>query len=369
MNPADPASLNATARSHPGMSGKNNEDRYALVRHEAKQQASQPYLLAIVSDGIGGHRAGEVAADLAVQIISRDLAESDQIEPAEELRAAIIRAGRAIYQHAQLNDNQQGMGATCAVAWVLGDHLYIATVGDSRIYLLRQGEIRQISTDHTWIQEAIENGVLTPEQARSHPNAHVIRRYLGSRQAVVPDMRLRLYPDENDAQAEANQGLHILPGDRLVLCSDGLTDLVNETEILEIFQQKPQEQALDALVDLANQRGGHDNITLVALHVMPETVAALPASERHTRWIGLPCAVAGLLIAALTAGVLLVGILVTFRYGPWPDFFPNLVSPSRPAFTEPAFSAPIPSTTATMPPALPPTSTLTPLSFRQDNRE
>jgi serine/threonine protein phosphatase PrpC len=279
------AHLHVAALSHPGMSGKNNEDRYSVSAYQIGAAHPVPALLAIVADGIGGHRAGEIAAEIAVERISRAVAASDGQQPVSTLANAISQTSRAIFEQAEFNPNQQGMGSTCACAWIIADRLYIANVGDSRIYLLRDRTIRQLSTDHTWIQEAIDHGVLSPEEAHRHPNAHVIRRYLGSRQAVVPDMRLRLRPGEGDEQARSNQGLRLHPGDQIVLCSDGLTDLVEATEIATILQQHPQEEGLQLLVDMANQRGGHDNITIIALQVpqrKPAEAAPIPGWQRRT---------------------------------------------------------------------------------------
>ncbi len=115
--------------------------------------------------------------------------------------------------------------------------------------------------------------MITPDQARKHPNAHVIHRYLGSQRQVIPDLRLRLHAEESDSQAEANQGLRLKPNDQLILCSDGLTDLVNDWEILSMLESKSSNEALEALVNLANERGGHDNITIIVLQVPPVDVA------------------------------------------------------------------------------------------------
>ena len=307
MIPAERAHLNLAARSHPGMSGKNNEDRYAVSSFTINvNNKSIPSVLAVVSDGIGGHRAGEVAAEIAVKTISQAVTSSGNNQPTKTLQDAIIRAGQAIYQQSENDADRKGMGATCACSWIIADRLYTASVGDSRIYLLRGDTIRQLSTDHTWVQEAIESGSLTPEQARGHPNAHVIRRYLGSRQPVVPDLRLKLRPEETDDQAEANQGVRLLPGDRLVLCSDGLTDLVDEAEILSIMKTHPQEEAIDLLIDLANQRGGHDNITVVTLE-MPEIAAetvpvAIPVKKRSFRWACLGVGGALLILGGVVFG-------------------------------------------------------------------
>ncbi|HWQ84951.1 MAG TPA: protein phosphatase 2C domain-containing protein, partial [Anaerolineales bacterium] len=314
MIPARRAHLNVTAVSHPGMSGKNNEDRYSVSAFSTPQNPPLPSVLAVIADGIGGHRAGEIAAEIAIETISQVIAASDASAPLHTLGEAIQQASRAIYLQAQQATNQRGMGSTCACCWIIGERLYIATVGDSRIYLVRNGAIQQISTDHTWIQEAIDEGELSPSEARNHPNAHVIRRYLGSRQPAVPDLRLKLNNLENDQQAETNQGFFLLPDDRILLCSDGLTDLVDDQEILRSVQNYPLDTALQQLLVLSNQRGGHDNITIIGLQ-FPDSAssapAALPQKARQNRWIASCMMIlAGIAILA----VLLIG---SFALGVW----------------------------------------------------
>jgi protein phosphatase len=300
--------LNIAAISHPGMSGKNNEDRYGVSAYRLQQENGIPSVLAIVADGIGGHRAGEVAAEIAVEVISRIVAESDANQPVQTLQKAIIRASQVIHERSEAEPALKGMGSTCACVWVIGDRLYTASVGDTRIYLLRDGAVRQLTKDHTWVQEAIDNGAISVEEARSHPNAHVIRRYLGSRNDVVPDTRLRLNPREGDRNAEANQGTLLQANDCILLCSDGLTDLVHEAEILAILGDGSQEEALERLVTLANQRGGHDNITAVTLQVPGEIetipVAAPVATPARRLRLGAACLTAGVLlfVALLAAG-------------------------------------------------------------------
>jgi protein phosphatase len=149
--------------------------------------------------------------------------------------------------------------------------------------MIREGSIRQLTTDHTWVQEAIEHGVLAPDEARKHPNAHVIRRYLGSRQGVTPDTRLRLHADDSDVHAEANQGAHLLPGDIIVLCSDGLTDLVDNDEILVALRTRNTLGALEDLVKLSNRRGGHDNVTIITLAVPALERPTIPVAVRRTQ--------------------------------------------------------------------------------------
>jgi PPM family protein phosphatase len=278
MIPAERAHLHIAALTHPGMSGKNNEDRYAVSAFRLEDEQSTPAVFAIISDGIGGHRAGEVAATMVVETVSQAVAKSNAQYPLMTLREAIMRSSQEISVESESDPEKKGMGATCACALVIGQHLYTAYVGDSRIYLLRSGAIQQISIDHTWVQEAIDAGIIEPEEAKTHPNAHVIRRYLGSKQPVEPDTRLRLTPSENTAQSEANQGLPLQPGDQVLLCSDGLTDLVSDTEIITALQNNEQQPALQLLTDLANQRGGHDNITVIALRLP----ALVPSSEPDT---------------------------------------------------------------------------------------
>ena len=299
------AHLHVAAVSHPGMSGKNNEDRYSVSAYQIGTARPIPSLLAIVADGIGGHRAGEIAAEIAIEKISEAIATANGQQPISTLANALIQTSQAIFVQAEDNPDQQGMGSTCVCAWIIADRLYIANVGDSRVYLLRDHTIRQLTIDHTWIQEAIDHGVLTPEEAHQHPNAHVIRRYLGSRQAVVPDMRLRLRPGEGDEQARSNQGMRLQPGDQIILCTDGLTDLVKASEITTVLQHNPQNEGLQKLVELANQRGGHDNITIVALQVpqrIPTETVPTPAWRRTaTACVGF--GVLAVVIAFLLGGL------------------------------------------------------------------
>ena len=265
MIPVDAYPIKVSVRTHEGRSGKKNEDRYAVAAFKVSEAEDTPSVLAVVSDGIGGHQAGEVAAELAVRMIAESISESDATAPVETLRAAVIQAGNAIREEAEAEQGRRGMGSTCVCAWIIGDRLFTASVGDSRIYLIRDHKIHQLTTDHTWVQEAIELGVLTPDQARSHPNTHVIRRYLGSRMPVVPDVRLRLEAGETDLEAEENQGIALKETDRVLLCTDGLTDLVSDREILGAMQTINLDNAVQQLIHLANLRGGHDNITIVAL--------------------------------------------------------------------------------------------------------
>jgi len=309
MKPSDNSHLEIAALSHPGEVREINEDRYSVTFY-TRESDSAPATLAIVADGIGGHQAGEVAAQIAVDQICNDIEKSSGGDPVADLSEAIISAGQSISEASMRDEGLQGMGSTIATALVVGQRLYTASVGDSRTYLIRAGEIRQISIDHTWVQEAIHHGILTPEEARSHPNAHVLHRHLGGDRDPIPDFRLRLSDDESDEASEANQGMQLAPHDQVLLCSDGLTDLVEDHEILKVLSQKSLEEAASALVDMARARGGHDNITLAIIE-MPDVETVV---SRGRLLSGLLLTVAGISLLVLVA----IGLGISYYLGFWP---------------------------------------------------
>jgi protein phosphatase len=269
MIPSKQAHLHVAALSHMGMVRKNNEDNFAVSAFQLSEKDPAPAVFAILCDGIGGHKAGEVASEMAVNRISAGVARSDGSRPTEVLRAAFRETNEKIVAAARDNPDRKGMGATLVCAWVIGRRLYTATAGDSRLYLVRAGSIRQLNIDHTWLQEAVEKGAVDPAKLKDAPNLHVIRRHLGSEKENEPDFRLRLRDGETNEQMAANQGAPLLPGDVLVLCSDGLTDYLKSSEILGVMQKtKNLNASVKTLVDQANQRGGQDNITVVML-MMP----------------------------------------------------------------------------------------------------
>jgi len=279
------AHLHVEAYSHQGMSGKNNEDRFAVASYHVSEKDHTPILFAVLADGIGGHKGGEVAAELAVNHIMQSVAKGDGRFSRHYIEQAVNEASNAIASHSSTNENLQGMGATCAIAWIIDNKLYTAYVGDSRIYLMRGGRIQQLTIDHSWVQEAMDKGILTPELARDHPNVHVIRRYLGSPVPPEPDFRLNLFDGEGAQHTENNQGTELQPNDMLLLCTDGLTDLVWNDEILEVVRSKPNlKEASRALVDLANDRGGHDNITVILIGVPAEFKSKTEPKNKEVDW-------------------------------------------------------------------------------------
>jgi serine/threonine protein phosphatase PrpC len=257
--------LPVAAKSHPGMSGKGNEDQFGIAAFTLSAEDPTPVLVAVLADGIGGHQAGEVASEKTVNILLDHIAKSDGHRPTLIIQEAVDQASEAILSQSKANTKQNGMGSTCALVWVIADRLYTATIGDSRIYLFHRGRLQQLSKDHTWIQEALDRAIITPAQIGGHPNAHVIRRYLGSQKPPSADFRIRLHPRENDARTEGRQGMRLQEGDILLLCSDGLTDVVPDAEIERHLRQFGIEAAVPRLIDLANKHGGPDNITIIAV--------------------------------------------------------------------------------------------------------
>lgn len=302
MIKTDKSTLIVHAATHPGMTGKQNEDRYKVTSFITNSIEKTPSVLAVLCDGIGGHRAGEVAAEIGVSIITETISASRPRQPLKALGNAVRRASDVVYVASQEDASRAGMGATCACAWVIGDRLYTANLGDSRIYLLREGDFFQLTTDHTWIQEALDAGIITDEISVNHPNAHIIRRFLGSKKAPEPDFRLWVFDGEEDKDALANQGMHLQEGDVIVLCSDGLTDLASDEEIRDVIQSHNLEETPGVLIDLANSRGGHDNITIVLMEVPP-----MRGQVRKRRWL------TGCLITLFIASILTAAILIGAR--------------------------------------------------------
>ncbi len=267
MIPSENSHLEITGGTHDGMRGKNNEDRFAISHFFVSEVDATPVSFSIIADGIGGHNAGEVAAEIAVSLIGEFVKECDGSEPLTSMSEAIELAGNEIYAQAEKNEDQQGMGTTVICAWIIQSQLYIASVGNSRIYLLRNNKMIQLNKDHSWVQEAIDLGVLGKDEARTHPYSSVIRRYLGSPETVDVDLRLWLDPGESDKKAEKNQGMRLNQGDRLLLCSDGLNDMVYDDKIQEIISSNSGDHAIQELIEEANSNGGKDNITCILIDI------------------------------------------------------------------------------------------------------
>jgi serine/threonine protein phosphatase PrpC len=225
-----------------------NEDNFAVDVNATRG-------IFIVADGMGGHAAGEVASEMAVQIIMRDIKDvSDLTDGAAPklLGDALKAANRAIHDRTITEVDKQGMGTTASVL-VLADARYlIGQVGDSRVYLLRDGTLKQVTKDHSYVQEQVDLGNLTPEQARYHPYSNVITRCVGASPEVEPD----LYSGECKT------------GDIFLVASDGLTGMVDDRRLAQLLMSRSEpERKVQALISEANGRGGLDNITAIVVHV------------------------------------------------------------------------------------------------------
>ncbi len=298
MKNDDRAQPEVAGDSHVGQVRTNNEDRFAIAELDCGGQRG---VLTLVADGVGGHAAGEVASQTVVDEMTNELRTDPCANPVRILPLAVVRAGRAVFERAKKDPSLRGMATTLAAAMLVGRRLYTVTVGDSRIYMHRGGKTFQASVDHTWVQEAVENGLLTPEQARFHPNAHVLRRHLGGEQDPEPDQRLRLGEDEQTPVSAEHQGMTLEDGDAVVLCSDGLSDLVKVGDIGNALRHRRLERTIQELIDLARKRGGHDNITVVAMR--------FPARESRParlRWLALAAAI--LILAGIAAAVYFLAI-------------------------------------------------------------
>ncbi|MCY7783552.1 protein-serine/threonine phosphatase PrpC [Bacillus sp. FSL H8-0515] len=234
---------------------QHNEDDAGIFK------GKDEFVLAVVADGMGGHLAGDVASKMAVKAMGEKWNEAETIPAApseceEWLIKQILAVNSKIYDHAQAHEECQGMGTTIVCALFTGKTVSVAHIGDSRCYLLQDDDFIQVTEDHSLVNELVRTGEISREDAEHHPRKNVLTKALGTDQSVSIDTR----------------SFDIEPGDKLLLCSDGLTNKVEGTELKDILQSDsaPQEK-VNLLVDKANQNGGEDNITAVllelALHV------------------------------------------------------------------------------------------------------
>ncbi|HET6681322.1 MAG TPA: Stp1/IreP family PP2C-type Ser/Thr phosphatase [Gemmatimonadaceae bacterium] len=252
--------LFVAARSDVGMIRAGNEDSFYAEADDTRG-------LFIVADGMGGHAAGEVASEMAVQIVSRELRALMDVtapEARRQVENALRLANLRIYERTITEVDKQGMGTTASVLMISGGRYLIGQVGDSRIYLLRDGQLSQITKDHSYVQEQVDAGFLTPEQARYHPYSNVITRCVGAGEVVEPDTY------EGAVRA----------GDVFLVASDGLTGMVDDRRLQQLlFQRSGPARVVDTLISEANGRGGLDNITAIVAQVIATTDDDTPTAE------------------------------------------------------------------------------------------
>lgn len=228
-----------------GKQRRLNEDSYFVYRNEN-------LLGGMVADGMGGQNAGEVASAMATQIIKEYIINSfnpdmDGMEVGEMVRRAFLKANDKIYEYSKTDSELDGMGTTSTLAIIYRDKIISAHVGDSRAYLIDGGEIRQITKDHSYVQELLSRGEITKEFANRHPAKNYITRAVGADDILKVDINISDYH-----------------GETVLLCSDGLTNMLSDEQISEIIGENENlQQGAEALVRLANKKGGLDNITVV----------------------------------------------------------------------------------------------------------
>lgn len=231
-----------------GCQRENNEDSYGYWESDDDAVFARLGRLAIVADGMGGHEGGQIASHIAVDAIQESYANTTAADPQHALVTALGDAHRRIQQRAREDANLQGMGTTSTAFAIVGRQLHYAHVGDSRLYLLRNGTLKVLSRDHSLVARLVETGLIREEEAENHPQKHVLTAALGVAADIEPDAPAQPIPLENS--------------DIVVICTDGLWGQLTEKELREILVSQKPAQACQSLVRLAKEHGGPDNLTL-----------------------------------------------------------------------------------------------------------
>jgi PPM family protein phosphatase len=245
--------LEVASLSNVGLVRENNEDSYIYWEPEDDADFQRKGRLAVIADGMGGYEGGQEASRIAVETVRDLYRDSPEREPQAALADAFRAAHDRIVGYAVQNPELQGMGTTCTAAAIVGHELYFAHLGDSRLYLVRRGQISRLTRDHSYVGRLVESGIVRSEDAESHPQRHILTAAMGVGREAAADLAPSPVPLEN--------------GDTLILCTDGLWSLVTEVDIAEVVRERDPESACEALLQLALRRGAPDNITLQILRV------------------------------------------------------------------------------------------------------
>jgi serine/threonine protein phosphatase PrpC len=241
-----------------GCQRENNEDSYLYWEPTGDEEFQRKGRLAVIADGMGGHEGGQEASRIAVETVREVYDHAFHDDPQAALVESFAAAHARIQGFAERHPEFQGMGTTCTALVLLGRQLYFAHIGDSRLYLVRGARILRLTRDHSYVGRLVESGIVRAEDAEKHPQRHILTAALGAgREEVVVD--------------GAEQGVVLLDGDDLLLCTDGLWSVVTEEELETAVSGNAPAECCAALVKLARQRGGPDNITLQVLRVGPES--------------------------------------------------------------------------------------------------
>jgi protein phosphatase len=271
----DPGIFNCTVEgsviTDTGPRRQSNEDCGKVVRPENPEQLARKGVLAIVADGMGGHEGGEVASHMAVETVS-EVYSSSRVEPQSALVQAFQAANREIYQLSRRRSQLAGMGTTCTAVAVVNGIAYSAHIGDSRAYLVRGGQIYRMTEDHSATMALVKQGLISMNEAREHEERNVILRAMGTHEEVEV--------------ATWDSPFTVWPGDRLVLCSDGLHDIVTDPEICVIAGSADPGEACSRMLNLALERMCTDNVTVAVLGVY-QRVESNGAGIKATREVAL----------------------------------------------------------------------------------
>lgn len=236
-----------------GCQRQSNEDRYGYWEPTSDLELKEKGRLAVVADGMGGHEGGQDASRIAVDAIEQLYASSRDGDPQALLAAAFREAHARIRQFAAMHPELRGMGTTATAIVLRANELYYSHIGDSRLYLVRDGRITRLTRDHSYVGSLVENGFITSEEAETHPQRHILMAALGAGQEFSPEMPEHPIP--------------LTSGDVLLLCTDGLWGLVPDQELEQTVAGLRPREACRTLIELAKKRGGHDNITVQVLRL------------------------------------------------------------------------------------------------------
>ena len=247
------AGIEVSRQSDIGCQRQNNEDSFGYWEPEDDQQFLRKGRLAVVADGMGGYEGGQEASRLAVETLVAVYRDFGGDDPQEALVEALQAAHEQIRQYSFAHPELRGMGTTCTAAAIVQDALYYVHVGDTRLYLIRDGQITRVTRDHSYVGRLVESGMISQEEAENHPQRNILTAALGTNPNLIMD---------SPGQPEP-----LRPGDVLLVCSDGLWGQVRDSEILDAVENKSAEQAGRELIELARERGGPDNITVEILRL------------------------------------------------------------------------------------------------------
>ncbi len=245
--------MRAVFRTDKGKIRQHNEDSGGIFQNLANQS------LAIVADGMGGHRAGDVASEMTIIKLKEFWEETKSIETAEQaenwLKLHIDQVNKILFDHSKIHAECEGMGTTIVAVILTDSFLTVAHIGDSRCYILNRNGFSQITEDHSLVHELVRSGEITLEDAENHPRKNVLLRALGTESSVSMDIRTMMFDE----------------GDILLLCSDGLSNKVTKVELVDTLKNEGtlDEKTL-SLINLANDHGGEDNITLIMIELQPD---------------------------------------------------------------------------------------------------